>query len=240
MHSLPWTADRDGAHVARAAIYMSGMQAEAGFCCPMTMTFAAVPALQAQPEIAAEWVPKLMSRSYDPELQAARREGQRAVRHGDDREAGRLGRARQHDGRDAAQRRRRRRGVPHHRPQVVLLGADVRPLPRRSPRPTRASRCFAMPRILPDGTRNEFHLQRLKDKLGNRSNALERGRVPRRLGAHGRRARPRRPDDHRDGRPHAPGLRHRHRRRHARGRRPRDVAHGAPLRRSASCSSTSR
>ena len=75
LHSLPWTSDREGAHVARAAIYISGMQAEAGFCCPVTMTFAAVPALRAQPEIAAEWEPLLMSTSYDPELKPVAEKG---------------------------------------------------------------------------------------------------------------------------------------------------------------------
>ena len=63
MHALPWNEPQDGAHVARAAIYMSGMQAEAGFCCPITMTFAAVPALKD-----SEWVPRLLSKEYDGSL----------------------------------------------------------------------------------------------------------------------------------------------------------------------------
>ena len=53
LHSLPWTSERAGAHAARAALYMTAMQAEAGFGCPITMTFAAIPALRAQPELAA-------------------------------------------------------------------------------------------------------------------------------------------------------------------------------------------
>ena len=76
---------------------MTAMQAEAGFACPITMTFAVVPALRAQPELAAEWEPLLTATSYDPRLIARAREGQRDLGHGDDREAGRLGRARQHD-----------------------------------------------------------------------------------------------------------------------------------------------
>ena len=79
LHSLPWTSDREGAHVARAAMYISGMQAEAGFCCPVTMTFAAVPALRAQPEIAAEWEPLLISRAYDPELRPVARRAARSA-----------------------------------------------------------------------------------------------------------------------------------------------------------------
>jgi hypothetical protein len=71
LHSLPWTSEEPFSHTARAALYMTAMQAEAGFCCPITMTFAVVPALRAQPELAAEWEPRLMARTYDPELRPA-------------------------------------------------------------------------------------------------------------------------------------------------------------------------
>ena len=54
LHSLPWTSEQPCSHTARAALYMTAMQAEAGFACPITMTFAVVPALRAQPELAAE------------------------------------------------------------------------------------------------------------------------------------------------------------------------------------------
>src|SRR5438309_9310059 len=67
-HSLPWTSEEPAAHAARAALYMTAMQAEAGFACPITMTFAVVPALRAQPELAAEWEPRLMARTYEPRL----------------------------------------------------------------------------------------------------------------------------------------------------------------------------
>ena len=128
LHSLPWTASEPGAHVARTALYLTATQAEGGFACPITMTFAAVPALRAQPELAAEWEPRLTATTYDPALRRAG-QAQRAVRHGDDREAGRLRRAREHDGR-AVGGDGPGDGVRAHRPQVVLLGADVRPLPR--------------------------------------------------------------------------------------------------------------
>ena len=91
--------------------------------------------------------------------------------------------------------------------------------------------CFALPRVLPDGTRNAgFQLQRLKDKLGNRSNASSEVEFRGALAQHGRRARPRRADDHRDGQPHAPGLRDRHGGRDARGGRAGDLARRAPQR----------
>src|SRR5919109_101372 len=59
LHALPWRDPRPGAHVARAALYLTAAQAEAGFGCPVTMTFAAVPALRAEPGLAAEWEPRL-------------------------------------------------------------------------------------------------------------------------------------------------------------------------------------
>ena len=133
LHSLPWTSSEPAAHVARAGLYMTAMQAEAGFACPITMTFAVVPALRAQPS----WRPSgshcVTATTYDPRLVAGEREGLRDRRHGDDREAGRLGRARQHDRRASPERRRGRRRVRDRRAQVVLLGADVRPLPRARP-----------------------------------------------------------------------------------------------------------
>ena len=90
---------------------MTAMQAEAGFCCPITMTFAVVPALRAQPELAAEWEPLVTATTYDPRLDPRGREGLRDRGHGDDREAGRLGRAREHDRRAPVERRGRGGGV---------------------------------------------------------------------------------------------------------------------------------
>ena len=95
--------------------------------------------------------------------------------------------------------------------------------------------CFLLPRILPDGTRNAFHIQRLKDKLGNHSNASSEIELHGAWARMRRRARPRRADDHRDGRPHAPGLRDRRRRGDARGGRQRAPTTPPTAARSASC-----
>ncbi len=65
VHALPWTSERPGAHTVRTAMSLTGGQVEAGHGCPLTMTFAAVPALRAQPDVLAEWEPRLLSRSYD-------------------------------------------------------------------------------------------------------------------------------------------------------------------------------
>jgi putative acyl-CoA dehydrogenase len=69
LHALPWRAPRPGANVARAALFMTLAYAEAGVGCPLSMTFAAVPALRAEPQLAADWEPLLTSTAYDPELQ---------------------------------------------------------------------------------------------------------------------------------------------------------------------------
>ena len=68
LHSLPWTSTQPCAHAARAAMYMTAMQAEAGFACPITMTFAVVPALRAQPELAEQWEPLVTATTYDGRL----------------------------------------------------------------------------------------------------------------------------------------------------------------------------
>ena len=153
---------------------MTAMQAEAGFACPITMTFAVVPALRAQPELAAEWEPLVTATTYDPRLIPAREKGSAIAGMAmTEKQGGSDVRANTTVAR-AAERRRRRGRVRAHRPQVVLLGADVRPLPRARPEPTEGLSCFLLPRILPDGSRNAFHIQRLKDKLGNHSNASTR------------------------------------------------------------------
>ncbi len=75
LHCLPWRSEEPSPHTARAALYMTAMQAEAGFCCPITMTFAVVPALRAQPELAAEWEALVTATSYDPRLVRASDKG---------------------------------------------------------------------------------------------------------------------------------------------------------------------
>src|SRR5690606_11891932 len=66
IHSLPWREPRAGSHVAHAALEYLLVQVEAGVCCPITMTYAAVPALQNAPAVAAQWLPKVLADDYDP------------------------------------------------------------------------------------------------------------------------------------------------------------------------------
>ena len=90
-------SDAPHAHVRRAAGFFAWSQTEPGHGCPISMTYAAVPALRADDAIAKEWTPRLAATSYDPGLRPARGEDRRAGRHGDDREAGRLRRPGQRD-----------------------------------------------------------------------------------------------------------------------------------------------
>jgi putative acyl-CoA dehydrogenase len=164
LHSLPWTSDREGAHVARAAMYMSA-QADAGHGCPITMTFAAVPALRATPELAAEWEPLLMARAYDGELRPAAEKG--SAKCG-------MAMTEKQGGSDV------RANTTHAEPDgdswritghKWFCSAPMCDLFLVLAQTDEGVTCFAVPRILPDGSRNTFRLQRLKDKLGNRSNA---------------------------------------------------------------------
>jgi putative acyl-CoA dehydrogenase len=171
MHALPWNHPGPGAHVARAAIYLSGTQAEAGFGCPITMTFAAVPALQAQPEVAAEWVPRLTARGYDGALKpATQKPGAICGMAMTEKQGGSDVRANTTAATPI--------GAGGAGAEYELVGhkwfcsAPMSDLFLVLAQTGEGLSCFAVPRFLPDDAKNEgFQLQRLKDKLGNRSNA---------------------------------------------------------------------
>jgi len=170
LHSLPWTSSEPFAHTARAALYMTAMQAEAGFACPITMTFAVVPALRAQPELAAEWEPLVTASTYDPRLIQASEKGSAIAgmamtekQGGSDVRANTtVARALDAGGAGGEYELSGHKwfcSAPMSDIFLVLAQAEE------------GLSCFLLPRILPDGSRNAFHIQRLKDKLGNRSNA---------------------------------------------------------------------
>lgn len=186
LHALPWRlsagADSEDSgraasgHTARAALYMTAMQAEAGFACPITMTFAVVPALRAQPELLAEWEPLVTATTYDPRLLPASEKGSAISGMAmTEKQGGSDVKANTTYARPLAS------GGPGEEYEIVghkwfcsapmsdlflVLAQALSP----SGEPEGIS-CFLLPRILPDGSRNEFHIQRLKDKLGNHSNA---------------------------------------------------------------------
>ena len=174
LHSLPWTTERPFAHTARAAMYMTAMQAEAGYACPITMTFAVVPALRAQPELAAEWEPLVTATTYDPRSIPASEKGS-AI-------AG-MAMTEKQGGSDVRANTTRATplGAGGGGGEYELIGHKwfcsapmsdfFLVLAQATDCDPPALSCFLLPRILPDGSRNAFHIQRLKDKLGNHSNA---------------------------------------------------------------------
>ncbi|MFC8520582.1 acyl-CoA dehydrogenase family protein [Streptomyces sp. NPDC057257] len=170
--ATPWAEDRPGAHVARTAGGLVWGHTEAGHGCPTSMTYAAVPALRAQPELAKVYEPLLTSREYDPGLRAPTEK--RGLLAG-------MGMTEKQGGSDV--RTNTTTAWPTSEPGVYQLRGhkwftsapmcDVfLVLAQAAPHRDKGGlSCFLVPRILPDGTRNTFRIQRLKDKLGNRSNA---------------------------------------------------------------------
>lgn len=158
---------RPGGHVRRAAGFLVWTQAEAGHGCPLSMTHAAVPALRADPALAAEWEPRLTSHVYEEGLRPASQKG--GVLFG-------MGMTEKQGGSDV------RANTTQARPlgdagEYLLTGhkwfcsapmCDGFLVLAQAPG---GLTCFLVPRVLEDGTRNTFRIQRLKDKLGNRSNA---------------------------------------------------------------------
>ncbi len=170
LHSLPWTSSEPSPHAARAALYMTAMQAEAGYACPITMTFAVVPALRAQPELAAEWEPLVTATTYDPRLVPAAEKGSAIAgmamtekQGGSDVRANTTVAHPLNGGGAGAEYE-----IVGHKWFCSAPMSDIFLVLAQT---DDGLSCFLMPRILPDGSRNAFHIQRLKDKLGNHSNA---------------------------------------------------------------------
>jgi putative acyl-CoA dehydrogenase len=186
LHALPWRTDQPGAHVARAATYVCSGQAEAGFGCPITMTFAAVPALRTQPDLAAEWVPRLTATTYEPELKSATEKASALCG---------MAMTEKQGGSDVRANTTRALAVDDGWWELTghkwFCSAPMCDLFLVLAQTDEGVTCFALPRVLPDGSRNAgFQLQRLKDKLGNRSNASSeielRGALARLVGEPGR------------------------------------------------------
>ncbi|RNL62940.1 DNA alkylation response protein [Nocardioides marmoriginsengisoli] len=162
-----WVDPRPGAHVARTAGGLAWQHTEAGHGCPITMTYAVVPALRHQPDLAAIYEPGLTSRVYDPGLRVPTEK--RGLLAG-------MGMTEKQGGSDV--RTNSTIATPTAEPGVFTLTGhkwftsapmcDVFLVLAQAPG---GLSCFLVPRILPDGTRNAFRIVRLKDKLGNRSNA---------------------------------------------------------------------
>ncbi|KOV69311.1 acyl-CoA dehydrogenase family protein [Streptomyces sp. MMG1121] len=179
-----WT--RPAGHVRRAAGFLIWTQVEAGNCCPLSMTHAAVPALRTDPELAAEWEPRLTSTVYDRELRAAaRKPGALFGMTMTEKQGGSDVRANTTAARPLAEAGTYT--LTGHKWFCSAPMSDGFLVLAQAPQ---GLTCFLVPRILADGTRNVFLIQRLKDKLGNRSNASAEvefdGTWARRVGEEGR------------------------------------------------------
>jgi putative acyl-CoA dehydrogenase len=162
----PWAAPDRHAHVRRATGYLGWTQVEMGHGCPVTMTYAVVPALRRTPELAARYEPGLTARAYefgpaDPAGKAGLIAGMGMTEKqgGSDVRANTTRAVAQPDGSYALTGHKWFTSAPMSDLFLVLAQLDE------------GVSCFVVPRVLPDGTRNVFHVQRLKDKLGDRSNA---------------------------------------------------------------------
>ncbi|WP_299744304.1 acyl-CoA dehydrogenase family protein [uncultured Tateyamaria sp.] len=158
------TAWDGGSHVEHAAMVYMASQVEPGHCCPLTMTYAAIPALQADAELAATWTPKLTARSYDPRVLPV-----------DQKTSATLGMAmtEKQGGSDVrANSTRAVRDGDHWRltGHKWFCSAPMSDGFLTLAQTDQGLTCFLVPRWL-DGDRNAIHLMRLKDKLGNKANA---------------------------------------------------------------------
>ncbi len=166
----PWAEPGPGAHVARAAGSYLVCQVEAGHCCPVTMTFACVPTLQKQPDIAREWLPKVLSRAYDP----------RNVPH-TEKESVTIGMAmtEKQGGSDVRSNSTRAYPIAQAGPGAdyelvghkFFVSAPMSDAFLMLAQAEGGLSCFLVPRWRPDGSKNPLQIQQLKDKMGNASNA---------------------------------------------------------------------
>ncbi|HVE51038.1 MAG TPA: isovaleryl-CoA dehydrogenase [Casimicrobiaceae bacterium] len=188
-HASPWSEPRAGAQVARAAMYIVHGEVENGTQCPVTMTYASVPALRAHGAdvsvIAQQWLPRILAFDYDPRpLPIAQKRaaligmGMTERQGGSDVRSNRTRAERTSDGSYRLAGEKWFFSAPQCDAHLVLAQADA------------GLSCFLVPRELDDGTRNAIRLVRLKDKLGNRSNASSEvefhGALAWRLGDEGR------------------------------------------------------
>jgi putative acyl-CoA dehydrogenase len=173
LHAAPWSEERPGAHVARSAKSIAWTRVDAGHFCPISMTYAVIPSLRHQPELAAEWEPRALSDTYDPSFRpAAEKAGaifgmaMTEKQGGSDVRANTSSAVPMDGGGPGGAYR-----LTGHKWFCSAPMSDAFLVLAKIGTPEQPPSCFLVPRWLPDGTRNVFRLLRLKDKLGDRSNA---------------------------------------------------------------------
>jgi putative acyl-CoA dehydrogenase len=175
-HSLPWINRRMGAHVARSALAYMHTQADPGSGCPLTMTFASVPALSHEPELAKQWLPKITADVYDPRnipyfektgltigMAMTEKQGGSDVRANTTRAYPVKS--------DGPGRSYELHGHKWFCSAPMCDAFLALAYSHDSTGDSTGPSCFLMPRWRPDGTKNQMYFQRIKDKMGNVSNA---------------------------------------------------------------------
>jgi putative acyl-CoA dehydrogenase len=170
MHAAPWRRPGPGAHVARAAKFFMMSQVEAGHCCPVTMTFAAVPTLRHQPELAALWEDRITADGYDPRNVPAERKAALTIG---------MAMTEKQGGSDVRANTTQAFPVGQEGPgqayelvgHKFFVSAPMSDAFLTLAQTTRGLSCFLLPRWRPDGSKNPMQIQRLKRKMGNVSNA---------------------------------------------------------------------
>jgi putative acyl-CoA dehydrogenase len=170
VHAAPWAEPKPGAHVARAAKVMLLVQVEAGVQCPITMTYGVVPALKRQPDLAREFLPRIYSRRYDKRfIPVAQKTGMMMGMGLTERQGGSDLRANESRATPVGN------GGPGQPYRIVghkwFMSAPMCDAFLVLAQTPSGPSCFFLPRFTPEGERNALRLRRLKDKLGNKSNA---------------------------------------------------------------------
>ncbi len=166
-HSLAWTSTEHGKYVARSALAFMKQQVDEGTSCPLTMTFAAVPSLTISAEIEREWLPLALSTEYDPRFLPANEK--RGLTFG-------MAMTEPQGGSDVRANitvatRLTTQGEYQITGRKWFCSAPMSDAFLVLAQTEKGLSCFLMPRFLPSGKKNTLYFQRLKDKLGNQSNA---------------------------------------------------------------------
>ncbi|HEX7813685.1 acyl-CoA dehydrogenase family protein [Dyella sp.] len=168
--AMPWDGSRAAGHVTRASLYYLHAQAEIGSGCPLTMTCASVPALRLEPAVGDLWLPKILTRQYDPRNVSMEQKAGLTIG---------MAMTEKQGGTDVRANTTRAYpvGAPGRGEPYELVGhkwfcsAPMCDGFLALAQTEKGLSCFLLPRHRPDGTRNQFYIQRLKNKLGNGSNA---------------------------------------------------------------------
>lgn len=170
IQSIAWNNHGPGGHVAHTALIYLMAQVDAGVCCPIAMSYAAVPSLKRQPDVAAEWLPKILSQQYDPRCIPA-----------DEKTGCTIGMAMTEKQGGSDVRANTTKATPiasggpgkayHLTGHKWFYSAPMSDVFLTLAKTNAGLSCFLVPRWLPEGHRNCFYIQRIKHKLGNQSNA---------------------------------------------------------------------